>query len=594
MTTQPIETEERVRAPRSALAHSRGSIALAHHWMEFFRGGEAVLDEFGRIFPAAPIHIMVYNPKLLPASLLAHPIHPSALQHVPWLRSRFRNLLPFFPEVIRSMRIASTTRFVLSSDASLIKGVTLPDGAIHVCYCHSPPRYLWGLESSYLESSSHGNRIGRWLFSAALPRLRRFDRRMAGRVDRFIANSRYVQERISRHYGRPSVVIHPPVDVDRFDPNRPREDFYLVVSALVPYKRVDLAVEACTRLGRRLVVIGTGPEEADLKRRAHAHVTFLGWQPTEVVRDHFERCRALLFPGIEDFGITPCEAQAAGAPVIAFAEGGALETVREGTTGLFFTEQSTDSLIECIKRFELSGDFSAAACRANVDHLRPARFRREIRMYLESEFPDFFAGHSWPEDEFNAGHSARVVDVSAGLIRGVPAGVPASEVGERVGRQRVASIIAGSRERTGGFGSEARRRVRSLLAFPAIIAGGGCAIYLSFRSTGELATVPWLPEAVGNWADQHGRFRNLPAYFLLAIPVLLAMQTPASRLRAVGLVGVFGTVLELAEIFVPRRMVEWQDIAWTWAGAIAAWLILETIRRLIEKSGALLACHRPS
>lgn len=396
MIFSPSETRASARAPDAATVDTDRTIALAHHWMEFFRGGEAVLDEFGQLFPSAPIFILVFNKQHLPASLLSHPFNASVLQRVPWLRARFRNCLPFFPEVIRSMRLPRSTRFLLSSDASMIKGISIPRDAIHVCYCHSPPRYLWGLEDSYLESSSHGNRLGRWLFTAALPRLRAFDRRVAKRVDRFIANSRCVQERIFRYYGRESAVIHPPVNVDRFDPSRPREDFYLVVSALVPYKRIDLAVEACAKLGRRLVVIGTGPEEADLKRRAIPNVTFLGWQPAEVVRDHFERCRALLFPGIEDFGITPCEAQAAGAPVLAFAEGGATETVRAGVTGLFFDAQNTESLIACIERFEAMPPFSAQACRANVDHLRPARFRQEIRKFLEQEFPEIFSNYAWP------------------------------------------------------------------------------------------------------------------------------------------------------------------------------------------------------
>jgi glycosyltransferase involved in cell wall biosynthesis len=238
---------------------------------------------------------------------------------------------------------------------------------------------------------------------------------MAQHVDRFIANSRCVQERILRCYGRESVVIHPPVNVDGFDPTRPREEFFLVVSALVPYKRVDLAVDACSRLGKRLVVIGTGTEEENLRRRASPHVSFLGWQSSAVVRDHFERCKALLFPGLEDFGITPCEAQAAGAPVIAFSAGGALETVRDGITGVFFESQTVPALIESLMRFEAMPRFSSDACRANVEHLGPPRFRHKVREFLEREFPEFFSGRAWPEDAFActkpdsspARHSAR-------------------------------------------------------------------------------------------------------------------------------------------------------------------------------------------
>jgi glycosyltransferase involved in cell wall biosynthesis len=365
--------------------------------MEYFRGGEAVLDEFGRLFPSAAIYLLVFNRRNLPASLLSHRMKGSVLQRLPWwMRSRFRYLLPLFPEIVRSLRVPASTRFVLSSDASMIKGIGMPANAVHVCYCHSPPRYLWGLQESYLESSS--SRIGRRLFSASLPRLRRFDRRVANRVDRFIAHSRCVQERILRHYDRDSVVINPPVEVERFDPSRPREDFYLVVSALVPYKRIDVAVDACSRTGRRLVVIGTGPEQPDLQRRAAPCVTFLGWQPADVVKDHLERCRAFLFPGIEDFGITPCEAQAAGAPVLALGEGGALETVKPGVSGLFFDTQSVDSLIGCLGLFEAHRPFAPEECRANVAHLTPERFRRQMRRFLETEYPAVFAGYPWPSD----------------------------------------------------------------------------------------------------------------------------------------------------------------------------------------------------
>jgi glycosyltransferase involved in cell wall biosynthesis len=381
---------------------SSGETVLVHHWMEYFRGGEAVLEQFGLLFPVAPIFMLVYNEQYLPPSLQAHPLHSSILQWVPFLRRHFRKLLPVFPEIIRSRGLPQGARFVLTSDASMIKGVPIPKGAVHVCYCHSPPRYLWGLEESYLESSSHGNPIGRMIFSASLPHLRSFDRKMAQRVDGFIANSICVQERIERCYGRSSVVINPPVEVDRFDASRPREDFFLVVSALVPYKRVDLAVDACSRLGRKLIVIGTGPEEADLRRRASACVTFLGWQSNDVVREKYETCRAFLFPGIEDFGITPCEAQAAGSPVIAFGEGGALETVREGVSGYFFKEQTVDGMAEAILRLESGPHLTPENCRSNVTHLDPARFRREIRDYLTSSFPDLFSDFEWPEGIFES------------------------------------------------------------------------------------------------------------------------------------------------------------------------------------------------
>lgn len=372
---------------------------LVHHWMEFYRGGEAVLEQFGRLFPTAPICLMVYTWENLSPGLRRHQLRPSFLQHLPWLRRHFRKLLPIFPEIVRSMRVPAATGFVLTSDASMIKGVRLPPGTIHVCYCHSPPRYLWGLEDAYLQSKSHDGRIFRRLFAAVLPRLRAFDGAMSQNVDRFIANSHCVRERIRLCYGRESEVIYPPVNVDDFDATRTREDFFLIVSALVPYKRVDLAVAACSRLGLRLVVIGAGPEAEELRRQASADVIFLGWQSTAVVRDHLERCRALLFPGIEDFGITPCEAQAAGAPVIAFAGGGALETVHDGVTGVFFSAQTVESLVETLARFAAMPAFDSQACRANVQHLHPAHFRRNLRNYLEREFPRLFSAYPWPKDE---------------------------------------------------------------------------------------------------------------------------------------------------------------------------------------------------
>lgn len=579
MTSPTTAARDHTETQQRTAASNIASIALAHHWMEFFRGGEAVLDEFSRLFPKVPIHILVYNEKNLPPSLLEHPFHASALQKIPVLKARFRNLLPFFPEIIRGMRVAPSTRFVLSSDASMIKGVTLPEDAIHVCYCHSPPRYLWGLQDSYLESSSHGNRLGRWLFSAALPRLRRFDRRMAQQVDRFIANSRCVQERISRVYNRDSVVIHPPVNVDRFNPHRRREDFYLVVSALVPYKRIDLAVEACSRLRRKLVVIGTGPEEADLKRRGGDCVTFLGWQSNDVVRDHYERCRAFIFPGIEDFGITPCEAQAAGAPVLAFGQGGALETVADGKTGLFFDVQSTESMMECLRRFEASPSFSSASCRANVDHLRPARFRSEMRRYLEQEFPDIFAEHPWPNDPD---------EIEWGPVGGPSTPSPFTKPAATAKRtlNSIRTIPKSPRNPWD--------RTLQTAAFVAAAAGSACAIYLSFRATGDLSSLPWIPESIGRWADDHGRLRNLPAYFLLTLPVLFAVRSAVGRLIAAVAVSLFGTLLELGEFFVPQRMVEWQDVAWTWAGAFAAWAAFETARVLAERFGTFTPCQNPS
>lgn len=383
-TLLPTATPSR----RAALFSPSPRVVLAHHWMEFFRGGEAVLEQFCILFPQAPISMLVCNRRSLTATMRSHVVQSSVLQRWPFVRQHFRKLLPFFPRIVRGLRLPADAQLVLTSDASLMKGVQVPDQAMHICYCHSPPRYLWGMQEAYMQSSSHASRVGRMMFSAASGALRAFDEKAAQRVDCFIANSRFVQRRIRHYYGRESVIIHPPVNVDNFDPTRPRDDFYLVVSALVPYKRVDLIVDACSRLGRPLVVLGTGSEEADLRRRAGPTVQFLGWQTDMVVKDHFERCRAFLFPGIEDFGITPCEAQAAGAPVIAYRAGGAMETVREGVSGQFFESQTVDAVVEAIEAFESAPPLSSEDCRANVEHLAPERFRAQIWSYLCAEFPE--------------------------------------------------------------------------------------------------------------------------------------------------------------------------------------------------------------
>lgn len=359
------------------------SVVLTHHWAEQFRGGEAVLEQFSLMFPNAPIASLYCEPSNLGKTLSTRTFIQSCVSRNRFLRDNFRSLLPLFPAFNRTIALPHA-KLVLSSDAALIKGVKIPIGAKLVCYCHSPPRYLWGLEQSYFSSRSWKNLAKKVALGGVTPFLRSYDFRHAQKVDHFIANSICVQERISKYYKRTSTVIRPPVHVEKFNPHRPREDFYLVVSALVPYKRIDLAVKSCTILGKKLIVIGAGSELSNLKVHAGPTVSFLGRQPDEVVADHYERCKAFLFPGLEDFGITPCEAQAAGAPVLAFGQGGALETVKNGVSGLFFDKQSIESLSETIVAFEAMSRFPAMQCREAVMDLGPERFRSEIRNFMES------------------------------------------------------------------------------------------------------------------------------------------------------------------------------------------------------------------
>jgi glycosyltransferase involved in cell wall biosynthesis len=372
-------------------------VELAHHWLTGMRGGEKVLEQLALLFPERICHTLVAQPERLSAPLRSLKIRPSLLHYLPGGPRHYRTLLPLFPAAIRGMRVGRKADLVFSSDAALIKGLRVPEGVPHICYCHSPPRYLWDMHETYLQSS-HLNWLGRRIFSAAVPALQLFDRESAQRVTAFIANSWFVQDRILNLYGRDSFVIHPPVSIDEFKIREEGpDDFYLIVSQLVPYKRIDLAVAAFNAMKKKLVIIGEGSEGAALRAQAGPTITFLGAQRDEVLQDHYARCLALIFPGIEDFGITPLEAQASGRPVIAFRAGGVLETVLEKHTGLFFDRQESASLADAVDRFEqMYKVFDPQECRAQAEKFRPERFQHEIKAFLEISLPDLFRDYAWP------------------------------------------------------------------------------------------------------------------------------------------------------------------------------------------------------
>jgi len=374
-------------------------IALVHYWLVAQRGGERVLTSLAEMFPQADIFTLVLDRSSLPASLRSRKITTSFLQRIPGATKHYQKFLPLFPLALEQFRLSSYD-LVISLESGPAKGVLTAQDSCHVCYCFSPMRYLWDMYHAYRDQDGLG-KLSRAFFSLSAHYVRLWDLASASRVDYFLADSEHVADRIRKYYRREAPVIYPPVDISTGYISDRIEDYYLVVSQLVPYKRVDLAVAACSKLGRRLRVIGDGGLAANLRRTAGPTVEFLGFQPDQALRDHYAHCRALLFPGEEDFGIVPVEAQSFGRPVIAYGRGGALETVAgffvdeetaspETSTGVFFARQSVDSLIEAMLRFEaVEGRFSPNLIRAHTERFDSSRFRREMESYLRDKWAEF-------------------------------------------------------------------------------------------------------------------------------------------------------------------------------------------------------------
>lgn len=359
-------------------------VALVHYWWLHNRGGEAVVAALAQLFPAADLFVHVCDEALVRETLgpsFRGRIVRSFIARLPGARRHYQKYLPLMPLASEQLDLGDYD-LVISSEAGPAKGVITRPDALHICYCHSPMRYVWDL---YHEYRNDAGRIVRALFPWVAHYLRIVDRLSADRVDHFVANSAYVAERIRRVYRREAQVVHPPVQVQAFEPDRPRGNHYLVLGQLVRYKRADLAVRAFNELGLPLVIIGEGEQQARLKALARGNVRLLGRQPFEVIRHHLQTCRALVFPGVEDFGIVPVEAMAAGAPVIAYARGGALETVLDGVTGAWFHEQSVPALQAAVQRIE-SGALRIDPLQAHRHALAfdAARFRREMATLIDT------------------------------------------------------------------------------------------------------------------------------------------------------------------------------------------------------------------
>lgn len=365
-------------------------VALVHDWLTNMGGAERVVINFKELFPDAPIYTTLYNPDKLDKALQDVDIHPSFLQSAKNLKKGHQRLLPFMPAAFESFDLNGYD-VVLSSSSSCAKGVVTSPDTVHICYCHTPMRYAWEFYYNYANDTSMG-KLKKIFLKYFMSYMRVWDRVSADRVDYFIANSANVAKRIWKQYRRESVVIHPPVRCSLFKPSAEDADYFLMLSRLVPYKRVDLAVEAFNELGLPLVIIGDGSERENLQVLAKSNITFLGRQPDEVIRDYYAKCQALIFPGEEDFGITPLEAQASGRPVIAYSKGGALETVVEGKTGLFFEEQTVDSLKHAIMKFS-NCSFDKLAIRQHSEKFDEEIFKQKLQIFINECCETFKTSH---------------------------------------------------------------------------------------------------------------------------------------------------------------------------------------------------------
>lgn len=345
-------------------------MALCHDWLTGMRGGERCLELLARGFPNAPIYTLIHNRAKMSAAINAHTVRHSWLQNVPGIFKNYRWFLPFFPSAIRGFD-APDCDLLVSTSHCVAKALAHKPATKHLCYCFTPMRYAWTFHDEYLGERS----LKRTLASPVLARLREFDRKNSAGVTRFVAISGHVRARIQKFYDREADVVYPPVDTDFYTPlpEPPAPEFDLIVSALVPYKKVDLAVRTYAKTGFPLKVIGTGTEFEKLRAVAPPNVELLGWKSDQDVRDFYRRCRFLIFPGEEDFGIVPLEAQACGKPVVAFRRGGLTETILDGTTGTFFDQQNEEALADAVAR-AASKSFDPAAIRRNAERFSVQNF----------------------------------------------------------------------------------------------------------------------------------------------------------------------------------------------------------------------------
>jgi len=368
--------------------------ALIHDWFSTYAGAEKCVESFTDIWDDFEIYSLIDflsgtdRDKILKGKRA----HTSFIQRLPFAKDKYRNYLPLFPLAIEQFDL-SDYDVVLSSSHAVAKGVLTHSNQLHIAYVHTPIRYAWDLYHQYLRESGLDRGLKGMLAKYFLHKIRLWDASTANRVDHYVANSRYIARRIEKIYGKPSDVIYPPVDVDKFTLREAKDEFYLTASRMVPYKKIDLIVEAFSQTDKKLLVIGDGPDMAKIKSKAGKNVELLGFADDETMTDLMGRAKAFVFAAEEDFGITPVEAQACGTPVICFGRGGARETVIDGESGLYFMEQNVKELLGAVVKFEQNRDkFEPVKIRENSLRFSRVRFEAEIKSYVEKKYEEFKDG----------------------------------------------------------------------------------------------------------------------------------------------------------------------------------------------------------
>jgi glycosyltransferase involved in cell wall biosynthesis len=369
--------------------------AIVHEWLVNYAGSERVLEQMLNVYPQADLFSVVdFLPKGKRDFIQNKMVETTFIQKLPFAKSKYRHYLPLMPMAIEQLDLSGYD-LVISSSHAVAKGILTGPDQLHLCMCYSPIRYAWDLQHQYLKESGLDKGIKGLITKQLLHKMRLWDYRTANGVDSFIAISKFISRRIRKVYGRESIVIYPPVDISAFTLHEKKDAFFLTASRMVPYKKIDLIVEAFSQMpDKKLIVIGDGPDFKKIKAKAGSNVQLLGYQPFSILKDYMQRAQAFIFAAEEDFGIIPLEAQACGTPVIAFGKGGALETVRglheAESTGVFFEEQSISSLIDAVKVFECNyGRFDPKYCRTNAMRFSVERFQKEFKEFVDGQVQNF-------------------------------------------------------------------------------------------------------------------------------------------------------------------------------------------------------------